>query len=169
MILRSCSFEKEVQQALKDGHWPQGCAPELRAHVEACDDCSDLVLVTQTLCQARTQSAAEPLLDSPSLLWWRAQLRRRYSATETVTRPVTIAQTFALAINLLVASIFVAWNFHHGLRWATWWSDVMPGRVLHLLPVSGVTFEWSHLLLILTLGALAAFSGLLVYLATEKS
>jgi hypothetical protein len=169
MIFRSCSFEKEVQQALKDGHWPQGCAPELRAHVESCRDCSDLVLVTQTFCQARSQSAAEPLLDSPSLLWWRAQLRRRYSATESVTRPVTIAQTFALAINLLVAIVFIAWNYHYGLRWATWWSELMPRRVLQLLMSTSVKPDWNPVLLILTLGALAVLSGLLLYLASEKS
>ena len=169
MNLRACSFEKELQQALKDGHWPNGCAAELRAHVESCRDCSDLVLVTQTFCQARTQSAAEPLSDSPSLLWWRAQLRRRYSATETVTRPLTIAQTFALAINLLVASIFVAWNYHHGLRWATWWSELVPKRALQFLSSTSVRPDWNPVLLIPTLGALAVLSGLLVYLASEKS
>ena len=35
MTFRTCSYEKELTQALKDGHWPQGCGPELRAHVEA--------------------------------------------------------------------------------------------------------------------------------------
>ena len=169
MILRSCSFEKEVQQALKDGHWPQGCAPELRAHVESCRGCSDLVLVTQTFCQARTESVAEPLSGSPSLLWWRAQLRRRYSAAETVTRPVTIAQAFALATNLVVASIFIAGNYHHGLRWATWWSELMPRRVLPLLSNASVRPDWNPVLLIPTLGALAVLSGLLLYLASEKS
>ena len=169
MIFRACPFEKEVEQALREGHWPRGCAPELRAHVESCRDCSDLVLVTQSFHAVRDQSAAEPVTESSGLLWWRAQLRRRYSATETVTRPVAIAQTFALFINLVVAIVFVAWQYRHGVRWAAWWSDVVPGRVLHLLPVSGVTFEWNPLLLILTLAALAAFSGLLVYLASERS
>lgn len=169
MMLRACPFENEVQQALKDGHWPQGCAPELRAHVESCCECSDLVLVTQTFGQARAQSVAEPLTDSPSLLWWRAQLRRRYAATETVTRPLTIAQTFALAINVLVAGIFIAWHYHHGLRWAAWWSDLMPSRVLHFLSGAALKPEWNPVLWIPSLGALAVLSGLLVYLASERS
>ena len=169
MIFRSCPFEKEVQQALKDGHWPQGCAPELRAHVESCRDCSDLVLVTQTFCEARTQSAAEPISGSPSLLWWRAQIRRRYSATETVIRPMTIAQTFALAINLVLALVFVAWQYHHGLYWAGWRSELMPKRILQFLSSAFATPYWNPVLLIATLGALAVLSGLLVYLASEKS
>jgi len=168
MMLRSCAFEKEIGQALKDGHWPQGCAPELRAHVDSCRYCSDLVLVTQTFCEARTQSAHLPS-DSPSLLWWRAQLRRRYAATETVTRPLTIAQTFALAINLVVAAVFVAWQYHHGLHWAAWWSDVMPTRVLGLVSSAPAKPDWNPLLVISTLAAVAILSGLLLYIASEKS
>lgn len=63
MTFRTCSFEKELAQALKDGHWPEGCGPELRAHVHTCGNCSDLVLVTQTFRQARGESecAAPPV------------------------------------------------------------------------------------------------------------
>ena len=169
MIFRACPFEKEVEQALRDGHWPRGCASELRAHVESCRDCSDLVLVRQSFHEARAQSAAEPVSDSPCVLWWRAQLRRRYAATETVTRPVNIAQTFALFINLVVAIVFVAWHYHHGVRWAAWWSDLMPSRVLHFWSITPLRSDWNPAVLIPTLGALAVLSGLLVYLATERS
>lgn len=169
MILRSCPFEKEVQQALKNGHWPQGCVPELRAHVASCRSCSDFVLVTQSFHHARAESVASPRPDSPSLIWWRAQLRRRYAVTETVARPVTIAQTFALSLNLLVAAIFVIWHYRHGLRWSAWWSDLMPARILHLLTGPAFRPDWNPVLLIATLGAIAALSALLLYLASEKS
>jgi hypothetical protein len=56
MTFRTCSFEKELTQALKDGHWPQGCGPELRAHVDGCSNCGDLVLVTETFQRARSES-----------------------------------------------------------------------------------------------------------------
>ena len=127
------------------------------------------MLVTQTFCEARTQSAAEPISDSPGLLWWRAQLRRRYAVTETVTRPVTIAQTFALAINLVVAAVFVAWQYNHGMHWARWWPEVMPTRLLHFLSDASIKPDWNPVLVISTLGAFAVLSGLLVYLASEKS
>ena len=169
MIFRACPFEKEVQQSLKEGHRPQGCAPELRAHEETCSKCRDLVLVTQTFQEARSESAAAPLPDSPGLLWWRAQLRRHYAVTETVTRPLTIAQTFALAINLVVAAIFVAWQYRHGLHWAKWWREVTPTRILRFLSDASIRPDWNPVLLISTLGALAVLSGLLVYLASEKS
>ncbi len=168
MILRSCSFEKEVDRALKDGHWPHACAPELRAHVDSCRYCSDLVLVTETFHRARMQSRPNSPSDSPHLVWWRAQLRRRYMATETVARPVSIAQTFALSLSLLVGACFVAWQYRHGLHWATWWSD-LPTRALHLLSSVSMKPDWNPVLLIPTLGAVAVLSGLVLYLVSEKS
>jgi len=168
MILRSCSFEKEVELALKDGHWPHGCVPELRAHVDSCRQCSDLVLVTETFYRARVQTAANSLPDSPDLLWWRAQLRRRYMATGAVARPVTIAQTFALSLNLLVAVFLVAWHYRHGLHWAAWW-DLLPTRALQLLSSTSAKPDWNPVLLIPTLGAVAILSGIVLYLVSERS
>jgi hypothetical protein len=91
MTFRPCSYERELTQALKDGHWPQGCGAELRAHVDVCGNCSDLVLVTQTFQRARCESERVAACGSPSLLWWRAQLRHRNAAAERVSRPITIA------------------------------------------------------------------------------
>jgi hypothetical protein len=169
MRFRTCSYEKEVTQALKNGHWPQGCGPELRAHVEACDDCNDLVLVTQTFLCARSESEHSAPGFSPSLLWWRAQLRRRNAATERVSRPITIAQTFALFVNVFVGIVFVASQYRHGLHWASWWSELMHPRALHLLPIPSGQLDWNLLLLISGFGVLALLSALVVYLASEKS
>jgi hypothetical protein len=168
MTFRTCSFENELTQALKDGHWPQGCGAELRAHVKRCGACSDLVLLTQTFQQARNETACATLHDSPSLLWWRAQLRRRYAAEERVSRPITIAQTFALFIYAIVGVAFVASQYRHGLHWASWWSELTVPRSLHFLPVTAGQINWNPLLLISGL-VLALLGGLVVYLASEKS
>jgi hypothetical protein len=168
MILRACSFEREVTQALKDGHWPEGCAPELRAHVDACANCSDLVLVTRTFQRARGDSAREVSGGSPELLWWRAQLRRRRAATERVNRPITIAQTFAWLVAVLITTVFVASQYNHGLHWASWWPEITPGRALHLLATGPAKLDW-NLLLLPCVGAFVLLSGLVVYLVSEKS
>jgi hypothetical protein len=169
MSFRTCSYERELAQALKDGHWPDGCVPELRAHVEACANCSDLVLLTQTFQNARNESAREVLADSPSLLWWRAQLRRRNTAVQRVSRPITIAQTFALAVNLLVAVVLVASQYRRGLHWALWWQGITPARLLHLMSSTSATTDWNLLLLIPALGGLVLLSGLVLYVVSEKS
>ena len=169
MRLRSCGYENELAQALKDGHWPEGCGSELRAHVHACGNCSDLVLVTQTFQQARSESEQAAAYGPPSLLWWRAQLRRRNAAAERVSRPLTIAELFALFVYVFVGGVLVATQYRHGLRWASWWAELVPSRAIHLLPVASGQADWNLLLLISGFGVLALLSGLVVYLASEKS
>jgi hypothetical protein len=169
MTFRTCSYENELAQALKHGHWPEGCGPELRAHVDACGSCSDLVLVTQTFQHARSESERTAVCGSPGLLWWRAQLRRRNAATERVSRPITIAQIFALFVYVFVGVVFVASQYRHGLHWASWWSELVPPRVVHFLPIGSGQVDWNLLLLISGCGVLALLSGLVVYLASEKS
>jgi hypothetical protein len=171
MTFRACSYERELTQALKDGHWPEGCGPELRAHVDACGHCSDLVLVTETFQRVRSESEHATPCGSPSLLWWRAQLRRRYAATERVSRPITIAQIFAWLVTVLVGIVFVASQYHHGLHWAAWWPEVAPARILHVLsiaPIGNGQLDPIRLLLLFAFGVLLLFSALVVYLASEK-
>jgi hypothetical protein len=169
MTFRSCSYENELAQTLKDGHWPQGCGPELRAHVNACRNCSDLVLVTQTFQHARSDSEQANLSGSPSLLWWRAQLRKRNAATERVGRPVTIAELFALCVYVVVGVVLVASQYRHGLRWASWWSEFSPSRAFHFMPAGFGQIDWNLLLLFSGFGVMALLSALVVYLASEKS
>jgi hypothetical protein len=168
MTFRTCSFENELMQALKDGHWPQGCGEELRAHVNGCNACSDLVLVMETFQQARNETELAALQGSPSLLWWRAQLRRRYAAEERVSRPITIAQSFALFVYVLVGVVFVASQYRHGLHWASWWSELMP-RTVHLLPGVSGQADWNLLLFISSFGVVALLSILVVSILSEKS
>ncbi len=156
-------------QAMKAGHWPEGCGPELRAHVDACASCSDLVLVAQTFQLARSASERAAPCGSPSLLWWRAQLRRRNAATESVSRPITIAEVFAWFVYVFVGVVFVASQYRHGLHWASWWSEFVPPRALHLLPAGYAPVDWNLLLMISGFGVLALLSVLVVYFASEKS
>ncbi|HLZ40841.1 MAG TPA: hypothetical protein VKQ11_07760 [Candidatus Sulfotelmatobacter sp.] len=169
MRFRGCSAEKELAQALKNGHWPEGCTEELRAHVAACSACSDLALVNLAFRKARSESAHEAPSVSSGLLWWRAQLRRRNAAAEQVTRPITIAQLFAWTINLFVLALFIVWQYGHGLRWASWCSDVRVSRALHLFSTTVAKLDWNSLLFVPSLGALALLSLLVVYLVAEKS
>jgi hypothetical protein len=169
MTFRSCGYENELAQALRDGHWPEGCGPELRAHVDACRNCRDLVLVALIFQRARSESEQAAPCGPPSLLWWRAQLRRRNAAAERVRRPVTIAEFFALFVYGFVGVVLVASQYRHGLRWASWWSELAPSRAFHFLPVGSGQVGWNLLLLISGFGVLALLSGLVLYLASEKS
>ncbi|MFZ0744301.1 MAG: hypothetical protein WAM85_07830 [Terracidiphilus sp.] len=169
MTLGSCMREKEVADLLHRGHWPQACPADLRAHVDACRSCSELVLVTQAFQRARANAAGAAHLESPGVLWWRAQLRRRNAAIERIGKPILGAQIFALAIALVVAAGFLASQAKHGLRWMSWLAD-LPGS-LHLdtlWPAAPSSLDGSLLLLVPILATVALVSGVVVYLASEK-
>jgi hypothetical protein len=168
MMFRSCSYEVDVAQVLKNGHWPEGCPPELRSHVEACARCRDLVLVTETLQGARNESMLAVPEASPSLLWWRAQLRRRNTASARLSRPIGIAQMFALFLNLTVGIVFVAWQYRHGLRWESWWSELASTRVLSFwsLGSQGVS---ALVPAMSAVGMVAVLSGVVLYLVYKKA
>ena len=104
-----CSSEKELEAALRQGRWPHACDPDLRAHVDACCDCQELILVTQTLQKAKSNGEQLAQLRSPGLLWWRAQLRRRNEAIQTVTEPLALAEKVGL-LALLVAFFVLVWQ-----------------------------------------------------------
>lgn len=108
MNIRACARTHELRNALRLGHWPQACTDDLRAHVAHCSSCSDLVLVTQHLQQARSQAMPAAPVASANLLWLRAQARRRQTAMERAARPLAIAQLFALAVGVLAAVVLVA-------------------------------------------------------------
>jgi hypothetical protein len=169
MMFRTCAHEKEVAQALKDGHWPDGCAAELRAHVAACASCGDLVVVTEAFQRARRESVQEAVAGSSSLLWWRAQLRQRAAATERIGRPVTVAQVFAWLVTVIVAAVLVTSQYNHGLRWASWWAGVNFSRMFQMLSVGVGMLDGNLVLLVPILSAVALLSGLVVYLASGKS
>ena len=167
----TCTREREVTELLHQGYWPEACPVELRTHVETCRSCSDLVLVTQALQASRRQTLDIPRLESPGALWWRAQLRRRNAAIETVGRPILGAQIFALALNLVLAVGFVAWQARHGFAWLPWLQQLPETATTQLdtlwssaLSVSG----WSLMLVIPAAATLALLGGVVVYLASEK-
>jgi len=171
MTFHSCSSEKEVADLLQSGHWPLACSPELRAHLGACRRCSDRVLVTESFQQDRIESERAARLNSPGLVWWRAQLRGRSAALENIAKPIQGAQLFALLVNLVVAAGFVVWQARHGVRWLSWLSELRQSQAFHLETLwtfSSMTPDWSLMVLVPGLGALALLSGVVLYLALER-
>jgi hypothetical protein len=175
MTLPICARQTEVAALLQRGQWPAGSLPELRMHVESCRMCSDQVLLTSTFQQARAASAKVAALNSPGLLWWRAQLRRRNAAVERVRKPFLGAQIFALATYVVVVLGLIVSQARHGLRWLEWLTGLPQARVFHLEVLWPAAFtasskpDWNLMTLLPGLGLLALFSGVIVYFASDKS
>jgi hypothetical protein len=171
MTIRPCSRESEIKALLNLGAWPHACPPELRAHVETCASCGDLVLITVAFKKARADAAAKATVGSSGALWWRAQLRRRNAAVERIGKPILGAQIFALSINLMLALGFVVSQARHGLGWLSWLERLPQARTLHLevlWPAALFDSGWSLYLLIPALATLALVGGVVVYLAASE-
>ena len=178
MTLRPCPRGPEIRAHLQAGHWPHACPAELRDHAAVCRSCGDLVLLTQAFRADRAQAASSAQLPPPGLLWWRAQLRRRNAAVQTIARPLLGAHIFAFAVSLLVAAALVVSQARHGLHWlsevpqshafrlSTLWSSLRSASTIDSGRWLGLNWNLPYLIPVLAL--LVLLGGVAVYLATEK-
>lgn len=172
MKLTTCPYEKDLRDLIRRGQWPAAAEayPELRAHLTACRSCSDLALVSGAFQSARaaTLAAATPM--SPGILLWRAQLRRRSTAIERLSRPLLGAQIFALAVTLLAGLGFTVFEARHGVGWLTWLEQLPQSAALHwqdLLTSSSLSGQ-GWIVLFPALATLALLGGVVVYLVADK-
>ena len=157
-----CNRLEEVRAALAHGHWPQACAPELRAHVEGCDRCAREILITQHLRGSRDTAMAAAQPGSPSLLWWRAQIRRRNAAMARAGRPLAAAHIFALAVVAAVVAGVV------GLHWHSLLDRAMAVPGVSVSSLTALLGDWGLTPLILGAAVIATLSGVVVYLTAER-
>jgi hypothetical protein len=168
--MKPCPHEPEVQAILRQGHWPEACDPEFRAHIETCRSCSDRLLVLHAFHAARAQSMQTARVDHPNLLWWRAQLRRRNEVLQRVGRPITTAQILALCIGILAAAALLRSQMGKEFSWSSWLPQ--SSSVSHFDALSfftSVGADWGVFLLLTGLGTVILLSAVVVYLASDRS
>jgi hypothetical protein len=98
-----CEFESEVLAATLQSRWPGRVDADLRAHVAACEICSDVVAIASAVDGAREETRARAVVPDSGRIWWLAQLRARREAAEMAGRPITAVQViaFTCAVGLL--------------------------------------------------------------------
>jgi hypothetical protein len=111
MKVSQCEKEQAVTEMLQRGRWPEACDSVLRAHAENCAVCSEIVLVAQALREEHAALLADMKLPDAGLVWWKAQLRARREAAELATRPIALAERFALACALASLLAFMVWKW----------------------------------------------------------
>jgi hypothetical protein len=170
MTFRACAYEQRVTEALQAGGWPEAGDAALRAHVETCRSCADLVLVAAALQELQAWSIPARL-PSPGVIWWRAQLQRRYRAVEQVTRPIALAERAGVLFMLLCLVGVAIWQWPGLTAWwqrlsslAGWQSlGVQTGAAL-----AALTANWTLPLLIAICSATAGLAAFAVYLIAGR-
>jgi hypothetical protein len=171
---RPCPHEPELKAMLAAGQWPAAAPAELRSHVASCRSCDNLALLASAFQAERTAASAIAQLPPPGVLWWRAQLRRRNTALERMSRPILGAQLFALATALIAVIGFVLFIRHSVTHWLGNFSESTSLHVASLWSSNaatttewlGITWNLAYLLPAVTLLVLAG--GIVVYMASER-
>ncbi len=167
--MKLCPHEEDVKAMHRSGHWPEACPPSLRAHLDTCTRCAQHLLLVSAFQTSRTEALQEARLDHPNLLWWRAQLLRRNAALQTVSKPITAAQIFALVISLAAASFAVL-----QLSKAFNAPSLMTGPSAAPPPIETASFLASFqanpaaLPVLAGIGSLALLSAIVIYLAASE-
>jgi hypothetical protein len=158
-----CPHERAVANILRSSGGAGITDPALRSHMTKCPRCSGLMLVVQTLCQARNETVESAPIPPPGLLWWRAQIRRRSGAVELAGRPIALVEKLALVI--LAAGFFclAAWQWDQITGWAIPAASMAEALRVPFAASGG----WTWALAIAGLATLALFGGMAIYLLVE--
>jgi len=170
MKLPFCPHEERVAELLREDKWPSAADPALRTHAGNCSRCSDVVLAVQALQQGRSARMLTAHAGSPYYLWWRAQLLRRNSTVERITKPLIWAERFALICMLCVAGGFVFWQWGQITEWIGGMSGIFDSQYLPntiWLP-STVKSNLIIYSLLAVLAAIAGIGGLTLFMSGEK-
>ncbi len=92
-----CEFEAEALAAALQSRWPNRVDESLRAHVEGCAVCADVIAVAAVLEETGGNARAAVEVPSASSVWWRSQVRARREAARAAGRPITAAQVIAFS------------------------------------------------------------------------
>jgi hypothetical protein len=117
--LIECEFEADVLAAVMQSRWPDRVDDSLRAHVESCAICSDVVAVASAIDGARGEMREAAVVPDSGRVWWLAQMRARREAAKAAGRPITAVQVLALACAVgLLGACFGATSlwFQYALR-----------------------------------------------------
>ena len=162
-----CEFEADVLSAVLQSRWPERAEDGLREHVKTCAICSDVAAVAGAIECAREETVPHPLPES-GLVWWKAQMRARREALETVGRPITAIQVaaFACALVLMGACIGATSNwFQVALKWV--WAEITGFDLNAFIPYAAALIS-GHVLLALCMAAMIFGVPVAVYLAIGK-
>jgi hypothetical protein len=167
----SCSCERDVLDLVAIGQWPSRADETLRAHVAGCETCAEVASIAGAVREwANETETAEPVkVPDASVVWYRAQVRAREEATRRASRPVLVAQLFAVA-TVALAVFWIGPNLSLSMPDISGWWSALPN--LPSLPSVGDVsteslsrFSWLGWAALAALGAWAIV-GSIAYLLT---
>ncbi len=108
MRAMTCEQESRILRALASG---RAVDPDVQAHLDACEVCREAAAVSRIMQDmAITTGETRPLPD-PALLWWKAQLLRRWEAERHVAAPIERMHRVELLAGIVGLVLVVVWQW----------------------------------------------------------
>ena len=109
MVGRVCAREPEMLQAAARG---EAATAGVATHLAACASCREAVALVAWMRQMADTSvdAPHPLPD-PAVVWWKAQLLRRWESERRAVAPIERMHWIELAAGLASLAAFLAWQW----------------------------------------------------------
>lgn len=150
-----CERESEALEAVRSGRWPERCGAELREHVPACQSCSELTAIADTILTSQDDAMRQAEVPRASVIWWRAQRRARQDAARTVRRAAVTLQWVAVlggaaaglaVVGVVAFSPLAKWISHAAVELRLLQFDLPSLQSLGTLPLLLVAGTWLLLL-----------------------
>lgn len=97
-------YEADVLDLVAIDQWPQRADASLRAHVAGCAVCAEVASIAIAV-REWSETESVPRMQDSSVVWHRAQVKARAEAARAASKPVWVAQAFAL-VSLVVALVW---------------------------------------------------------------
>ena len=167
----SCPCERDVLDLVAIGQWPSRADETLRAHVAACATCAEVASVAAVVrdwANETDAADAEHSVKVPdaSVVWYRAQVRAREDAARRASRPLLVAQLFAVA-TVALAVFWIGPNLSVSMPDVSGWWAALPSlpTMPEVSTESLSRFSWLGWAALAALGAWAVV-GSIAYLLT---
>ena len=108
MLHRACARQPDILSALAAGRERETL---VAAHLAACPSCRDQADAISWM--RRLADAPEPShpLPDPGVIWWKAQLLRRWQAERVASAPIERMRWIELAAGFASLAVFLAWQW----------------------------------------------------------
>lgn len=164
----SCPSERDVLDLVAIGQWPSRADATLRAHVAACATCAEVASIAAAVREwaSETEPAQPVKVPDASVVWYRAQVRAREDAARRASRPLLVAQLFAVA-TVALAVFWMGPSLSLSLPdFGGWWAAVPSLPTMPEVSTESLSrFSWLGWAALAALGAWAIV-GSIAYLLT---
>ena len=108
MTFRACSAQPDILTAAADG---RELPAALSAHLASCSSCREQVDAVVFMRGLAAAPDAAHALPDPAVIWWKAQLLRRWQAERAASAPIERMRWVELAAGFASLAAFLVWQW----------------------------------------------------------